>query len=560
MKKTSIISALASVLALAASCTAKENSTAKAVAIRAEVSLGTSYAPAKDFKSMGTISAPTWSTESKAVMLVEGTEQKAVASPMTKGKNSSMFVFNVNTALQEVPAVCCYPADAKLTFTGGKLTYDIPTQQDGSLEQAMFDIQKVKVGGYDTPKFSLKPGSCLVLVNVAMGDYDIVSLELKTNGGEKIAGKVEANLAESIYSASESSIKVTLPSAVSCINNSIYIPVWCAPGTIAKGVTAVLTTSTGETITSSTDEELVLEPGGRVCTSKMAEGESTELVFCGDNHVFVLNATVIKDSYKEGIVWSWDAKTAAKELGIAESRCDHLDDCKFVDRGKKLLLTSSYGWCALIEYPSGKVLFHTTQTPNAHSAEYIPDGGGYIVVANSEGASANHNKVQLYDVTKSEVVLASAALATGHGVVWDTERKLLYAGGDQYVKTFAIDGLGTANPKFVLKKNVRAPQGGIHDMLRVDANTITVAGARAYLYNVVDGTFPVEMPLFSASSSIKSLNYNAETGEMWYTDATGNPSWSTHEIRYSKSYSASKPDRIIRVDDINMYKVRVKNW
>ena len=56
--------------------------------------------------------------------------------------------------------------------------------------------------------------------------------------------------------------------------------------------------------------------------------------------------------------------------------------------------------------------------------------------------------------------------------------------------------------------------------------------------------------------------YNAETGEVWYTDATipeGDESWSSHKIRYSRNTSASAPDRIINVD-IDMYKVRVRKW
>ena len=95
----------------------------------------------------------------------------------------------------------------------------------------------------------------------------------------------------------------------------------------------------------------------------------------------------------------------------------------------------------------------------------------------------------------------------------------------------------------------------------MDDNTITVAGYKAYLFNVDTEQF-TEMPLFSASTAIKSLNYNAESGEVWYTDATipeGSESYTTHKIRYSRNIEASVPDRIINVD-IDMYKVRVRKW
>ena len=71
------------------------------------------------------------------------------------------------------------------------------------------------------------------------------------------------------------------------------------------------------------------------------------------------------------------------------------------------------------------------------------------------------------------------------------------------------------------------------------------------------------MTLFSGSASIKSLNYNGETGEIWYTDATipeGSERWSSQKIRYSTNKDGSSADRIIKVPDMDMYKVRVKQW
>ena len=138
---------------------------------------------------------------------------------------------------------------------------------------------------------------------------------------------------------------------------------------------------------------------------------------------------------------------------------------------------------------------------------------------------------------------------------------MLYAAGGNVIKIFKINGLGTDKPSFELVKSITAPQGGIHDINRVDDNTITVAGSKAYLFNVETEQF-TEMSLFSGSTALKSLNYNAETGEVWYTDATipeGDESWSSHKIRYSRNTSASVPDRIINVD-IDMYKVRVRKW
>ena len=549
------------VLCVANACKDNDSSEVMELAAKAKITLNPYYEASKDFKTAGAIVTPSWKAEDKGVIMLEtdGIAKRAEASPIITGSASSFFLFNIQASRLETTVLSWYPSGADVRLSGNTVKYSIPVNQNGTEVPVMFDVESAKVNSYEGCTFNLKPAGCMVFVNVAMGDYDVASLELTANGGENLAGEVTADITEGTFTASSASVKMTPATPVDCRSNSVFVPVYCAPVTLTKGLTAKITTSSGQTITTSTHNEIVLEAGERISTEKMAEDESTELVFCGDNHVFVINATIAKDSYKEGLVWSWDARTAAGELGLAASRCDHLDECKFVDNGTKLLLTSSYGWCALLDYATSKMLFHATGLSNAHSAEYLP--GGYIAVATSTGSTANHNKVHLYNSAKSEVSLANADLYSGHGVVWDYKRNVLYAAGGDVIKIFKINGLGTDKPSFELVKSIKAPQGGIHDINRVDDNTITVAGTKAYLFNVDTEQF-TEMPLFSGSTALKSLNYNAETGEVWYTDATipeGEESWSSHKIRYSANINASAPDRIINVD-IDMYKVRVRKW
>ncbi len=543
------------------SCSEEGDSEIKDLAVKAKITLGSYYEASKDYKTAGAVVSPSWNADDKGVIMLEpdGTAKKTEAAPILPGSNSSLFLFNVQASRLETQVLSWYPADAEVRLAGGQVRYSIPTEQNGTEVPVMLDVVNAKVSSYEGCKFNLKPAGCMLFVNVAKGDYDVASLELTANGGESIAGEVIADFTEGTFTASSASVKMTPAKPVDCRSNAVFIPVYCAPVTLSRGFSAKITTSSGQTITSSTNNEIVLEAGERISTETIAEDKSTELVFCGDNHVFVINATVAKNSYKEAIVWQWDAKSAAKDLGLDAKRCDHLDECKFVDNGSKLLLTSSYGWCALLDYSTSKMLFHATAVPNAHSAEYLP--GGYIAVATSTGSTANHNKVQLYYSEKSEVVLASADLYSGHGLVWDYKRNVLYAAGGDVIKVFKINGLGTDKPSFELVKSIKTPKSGLHDIYRVDDNTISVAGNRAYLFNVETEEF-TEMPLFSSSTAIKSLNYNAATGEVWYTDATipeGEESWSSHKIRYSKNIGASTPDRIINVD-IDMYKVRVRKW
>lgn len=555
MNKTRIFSIIAAALSVPAAISCSEDDTAKVqnLAAKSTITFGGYYS------ADGSLMTPKWTDEDKASIMLyaDGRLNKAEAAPLLSGSTSAQFLFNILASREETDVVSWYPADAAVSFDGQTVGVTIPVEQTGTEIPVVYDVTRADINRYSGIKFTLKPAGCMVYVNVAMGDYDVKSMEVTANGGENIAGDVRTNIIDGSVSASAASVTVTPAEPVNCRTASVTIPVYCAPVTLSKGITVKITTSAGQTMTSEIASEMVLAAGGKYATSKVAEGESTELVLCGDNHVFVINADLIKDSYKESIVWQLDAKTLANTLGLAASRCDHLDDCKFVDNGTKLLMTSSYGWCALLDYATGKVLFHTTQVPNAHSAEYIP--GGYVAVATSTGSSSTHNQVQLYSIDKSEKILASAELYSGHGLVWDYSRNVLYGAGDKYIKIFELT-FGDA-PSIKLKKTITAPQGGIHDLMRVDNSTLTVAGARAYLFNVDTEKFE-EMTLFSGSSAIKSLNYNGETGEIWYTDATvpeGDESWSSHKVRYSTNKNGSSAERIINVD-FDMYKVRVRSW
>lgn len=555
MKKNKIFSIVSAALAISAvSACSDDDYKVQDLAAKATINHGGYY------DATGSLITPKWGEDDLgAIMLcADGKTNKATATPLLAGSTSAQFLFNILASREETEVISWYPSDAEISFDGQTFTTEIPTSQTGTEIPVMFDMAKANVNRYEGCTFTLKPAGCMVYVNVAMGDYDIKSLELTANGGENIAGTLKQNMEDGSVSATSSSVKVTLAEAVDCRTGSVVIPVYCAPVTLSKGVTVKMTTSTGNSMTSVVNDEMVFTAGGKYSTAKVAEGESSELVFCGDNLVYVINADLIKDSYKESIIWQLDVKTLASELGLAANRCDHLDDCKFVDNGTKLLLTSSYGWCALVDYATSKVLFHTTQVPNAHSAEYIP--GGYVAVATSVGSSSTHNKVQLYSIDKSEKILASSDLYSGHGLVWDYNRNVLYGAGGDVIKVFDVTFGDT--PAITLKKTIKAPQNGIHDLMRVDNSTLTVAGTRAYLFNVDTEKFE-EMTLFSGSTAIKSLNYNGETGEIWYTDATipeGSESWSSQKIRYSTNKNGVSAERIIKVADMDMYKVRVKQW
>ena len=112
------------------------------------------------------------------------------------------------------------------------------------------------------------------------------------------------------------------------------------------GTAVIVSASTVATnMVSGSTDAVTLTAGDKIETDDARSTEVTELIFCGDNMVYMIDAGLADETgYKNAVTWSWDATTAAATLGLAASRCNHLDDCKPVDNGKKLLVTSSYNW------------------------------------------------------------------------------------------------------------------------------------------------------------------------------------------------------------------------
>ncbi len=514
------------------------------------------------YNAQGTTTLPVWESSSQAGVYVPGSSVASYASPILPGSQTSLFLFSFEGPRQEVSTIVGFwPADAPVFCENGRLQTTIPTLQDGTVSPCLIGKSTGRLDSYEGCEMTLSQIFCVMYISVKKGDYAVREVTVKANGGEAIAGELSVGIDDWAASASEQTITVTLPELLDCSQEAQIIPVMIAPVTLNKGYTATLTDTDGNSFAVSTNDPVELTAGGKYDTDEAASSYATELIFCGDNMIYMINADLADATgYKDAVTWSWDATTAATTLGLAASRCNHLDDCKPVNNGKQILATSSYHWCVLLDVETQQILFHTTSSSNAHSAEILPDDR--IVVACSEGTGSTNNVLQLYNIASPNVIVDQVPLTSAHGVVWNEANQRLYAIGEQSLQVYSLKNWDTATPSLELEKTIQTPQNGLHDMTLVNSNTLCIAGKRAYLYDIGADRF-TEMTLFSSSTSIKSLNYNDETGELWYTDAThpeGSQSWSTQTIRYATDMNASSETRTIKVPDLDMYKVRVLNW
>ena len=259
------------------------------------------------------------------------------------------------------------------------------------------------------------------------------------------------------------------------------------------------------------------------------------IVVCGGAEVYQIDVAA-EQPVK---LWSWRGKDCAEIPAGLKGAFNTTDDCKPVEGGKRLLVSSSGGGCALLEMPSGKALWWA-RVANAHSIEELP--GGLIAVAASTGKTGN--KVVLFDSKVPEKVVAELPLHSGHGLVWDEERKVLWALG--FAELLACEVKETA---IEVQSRHPLPDEDGHDLRAVPGSAELVLSTHAGVWRFDRETegFRAD-PELGGRKIVKCVEPRADgrvlvvqaNEERWWTDAI--------ELR--------KPEGKVRLEGEMVYKAR----
>ena len=298
-----------------------------------------------------------------------------------------------------------------------------------------------------------------------------------------------------------------------------------------------------------------------IVLQKTGNEDARHLIAMGNNMLYIFDADKAKQdgNFRNSIIWSWDAKSAAKETGINPDRLDFIDECKVKEGGENLLITGAHGWCIYLRKADGKVLFWTDNTDQAHSAEILPNNR--VVVA----CSVPKNQLHLYDIEKPDKIIQTLDMKHAHGVYYCAKRNRLYAVGENCLRIFRLENWTGKKPRLVIERTVGTGWyvSDIHDLIPLDDDTLILTGNNAAFFNMKTGKLR-HWDRFSGISSIKSMNYNKDTKEIIYTysnqdDCQGAYPWSTWKVRNSYDLN-DVGESVFYTPDINGYKIRVYNW
>jgi hypothetical protein len=260
-----------------------------------------------------------------------------------------------------------------------------------------------------------------------------------------------------------------------------------------------------------------------------------DLIVCGADEVFILS---LRDPAGPRKIWSWRAVDHPEIPEALRKKFGSTDDCKPVDGGRRILITSSGGAAALVDRATGKVLF-CVAAPNAHSAEMLP--GHRIVVACS--TKPDGNRLDLYDLSNADKPLASDELQGAHGVVWDPERKVLWALGTFELRSYAV------TDTLVRKQTFTLPNEGGHDLRAIPHRPGLTVTTHHHVW-VFDRdllTFQT-FPQLGDYDNVKSMDFDPESGVLAYIKAE--KSWWAERVKFVGL------DRTVEFPGAKLYKAR----
>ncbi|MBO9155008.1 DUF6528 family protein [Chitinophaga sp. GCM10012297] len=264
-----------------------------------------------------------------------------------------------------------------------------------------------------------------------------------------------------------------------------------------------------------------------------------KFLVCGDSKVLLVDYNQSKDS-TPAVIWSWDAHEAADlPENYRTKMFNTMDDCKAINGGKQVLVSSSSGAIAIVNLDDKKVKF-VASVPNSHSIALLPDNR--VVAAASTNKAGN--KLMLFDIARPEKVLYTDSLYSAHGVVWDAKRKSLFALGYSVLREYKIaskDALKLAN-------EWKIPGIGGHELQPAPDGEhlfVTEHGG-SWVFNIKDRKFSKREGMPDAEN-VKSLG-QIKAGQYIYT--IPEESWWTFHVKFSA------PERIFSFPDMHVYKAR----
>jgi hypothetical protein len=270
----------------------------------------------------------------------------------------------------------------------------------------------------------------------------------------------------------------------------------------------------------------------------------TELIVCGWDEVFIL-ALGEGPALTHRKVWSWRAADGHGIPADMHALFRTTDDCKPVDGGRNILISSSAGAVALVDRETRRASFFARVT-NAHSIEMLP--GGRIAAAASVSTAGTGDRIVIFEAATGKEI-ASDALRSAHGAVWDDARKVLWALGGDVLRAYTV-GPNGGPVRLERTFEIALPTEGGHDLVAVPGSSRLFVSTvpRCYYFDRERRQFSPHDAL-GDRENIKSYNVHPQSGRVVYIQAE-RPNWWAEHLHFEQ------PAGTLRLPGEHLYKAR----
>jgi hypothetical protein len=174
---------------------------------------------------------------------------------------------------------------------------------------------------------------------------------------------------------------------------------------------------------------------------------------------------------------------------------------------------------------------------------------GRIVVAASESKGELNNSLVLFDSNKSGQPLFHTELHSGHGVVWDEGRQVLWTLSGSYLRTYALAKWDTQHPELVKTAEYPLPSPGGHDLSSVPGTDLlsVTTEPRSWIFDRTKRVFSPH-PQLANTVNVKCITIHPITKQTVWTKADEGFWWTatlrflnpdgTHELKGERLYKA----------------------
>ena len=283
---------------------------------------------------------------------------------------------------------------------------------------------------------------------------------------------------------------------------------------------------------------------GRPISAALQGLREIELIVCGWDEVFIL-ALGEGPAPAPRKVWSWRAADSPEIPPDMHPLFRTTDDCKPIDDGRRILISSSGGAVALVDRATRRASF-VARVTNAHSIEMLP--GGRIAAAASVSTAGTGNRLVIFDGATGKE-LASDELRSAHGAVWDEARRTLWALGGDVLRGYT---LGPAGGPTRLERafEVALPSEGGHDLVAIpDSSRLFVSTVGRCFYFDRERRQLLPHDTLADRPDIKSYDVHRRTGRVVYVQAD-RPNW------WSERLNFQRPEGTLRLAGQRLYKAR----